>query len=57
MFGSKSANCLIVSDDSWNWQIVIAEPEIDQWYFVCAKIFKGLGALQQGNATVTLPIP
>ena len=56
MFGSESADCLIVSHNPCNWQLVVAEAEVDQWNFVRTKIIECLGALQKSDATVTLPI-
>jgi hypothetical protein len=56
MFGSESADCFIVSHNPRNWKIVIAEPEVDQGYFVCTKVIECLGALQKGDTAVTLPI-
>ena len=56
MFGSKLADCFIVSHNPCNWEIVVVEAEVDQGYFIYAEIIECLAAVQKGDAAVTLPI-
>ena len=56
VFSSESADCLIVTHNPCNWQLVIAKAKVDQWDFETTKKIECFSVLQKGDAAVTFPI-